>query len=152
MPDDYASVRPDLLLPRRITTTSFNAADSFRIEITARWVEERLAYDIAQVSISSEAESITSSVLRSIALRDQFRQTVEMSVLFADMNPLEMPSPEAIAGMPDDERLEWASRAYVIARAYQEPPLVAVAEALGVSQSTATRLIARARSKGLFDG
>ncbi|TQM27388.1 MULTISPECIES: hypothetical protein [Microbacterium] len=42
-----------------------------------------------------------------------------------------------------------ASRTYALAGAINLPPLKAVADSLGISQSTATRLMNRARSEGL---
>ena len=45
-----------------------------------------------------------------------------------------------------------ASRTYVLATAINLPPLKAVADGLGVSQSTATRLMNRARVEGLAPG
>lgn len=45
-----------------------------------------------------------------------------------------------------------ASRIYILAAAINLPPLKAVADGLGVSQSTATRLMNRARVEGLAPG
>jgi len=45
-----------------------------------------------------------------------------------------------------------ASRTYALAGAINLPPLKAVADSLGISQSTATRLMNRARSEGLAPG
>jgi hypothetical protein len=45
-----------------------------------------------------------------------------------------------------------ASRTYILAAAINLPPLKAVADGLGVSQSTATRLMNRARVEGLAKG
>lgn len=45
-----------------------------------------------------------------------------------------------------------ATRTYVLAAAINLPPLKAVADGLGVSQSTATRLMNRARVEGLAPG
>lgn len=45
-----------------------------------------------------------------------------------------------------------AARTYLLAAAVNLPPLKAVADSLGVSQSTATRLMSRARVEGLAPG
>lgn len=48
-----------------------------------------------------------------------------------------------------DENVTDAARTYLLASAINLPPLKAVSDGLGVSQSTATRLMARARTLGL---
>lgn len=60
------------------------------------------------------------------------------------------PNSTTVSSMQGSDRLLAIARQYAIARAVGRSPLKDVAEWLGVSQSTATRLVSKARSAGLL--
>ncbi|PYY38853.1 hypothetical protein [Curtobacterium sp. MCPF17_046] len=129
----------------------------YDIAVTATWSEEKLAYEIDKLEVrrNYSNEPITALGLRRVRLHEVFRAVVMRDVRYSDGSPVPrriLPSdPAKRRHGGDAERLRIAAEVYALARAFGERPLKAVAETLGVSQSTATRLAARAREEGLLN-
>jgi hypothetical protein len=148
-------VAPDLLFPRTIDVTEVGAPSApYDIELFATWDDERLGYSIRRLSVERKNEPITGAGIRSIAVQELFQSGVAMSAELADGTVIEhlgRDLGDRLEGASDEERLLWAARIYAIARAYGTPPLKTVSEVLRISQSTATRMVARAREAHLLD-
>ena len=169
--EDFVAVKPGLLFPRTISGFSegvevldiaraglFGTEPSpYDIAVTATWSEEKLAYEIDKLEVrrNYSNEPITALGLRRVRLQEVFQAIVMRDVRYSDGSPVPtriLPSdPAKRRPRGDDaERLRIAAEVYTLARAFGERPLKAVGEKLGVSQSTATRLAARAREEGLL--
>jgi len=144
-------LKPDLVLPRDlILEIPPRADDPYGLTFRATWDPLSLRYELTHLEIAKNAAAITSAGLRAIAVQEEFELMAVLDAHFADGQRFSLPmSPTQVA--PGD-RVLWAARVYAMSRAVRRPPLQSVADSLGVSQSTATRLVARARSEGLLDG
>jgi hypothetical protein len=150
--DDVVSLPPDLVLARSIEATSEGGdGDPFHLQLTASWNDDRREYEITRLLVEKNTEAVTTLGLRGIAVQDLFQSAVEVTAHLADGSNFSMQRPGQGAEDADGTaRLLWAARVYALSRAYSVPPLKAVADSLRVSQSTATRLIARARAEGML--
>ncbi|MBF4607551.1 hypothetical protein [Curtobacterium sp. VKM Ac-1393] len=168
--EDFVAVKPGLLFPRTISGFSEGVEvvdiaraglsgtepSPYGIAVTATWSEERLAYEIDKLEVrrNYSNEPITALGLRRVRLQEVFQAVVMRDVRYSDGSPVPvriLPSDPAKRRQKSEaERLRIAAEVYALARAFGERPLKAVAETLGVSQSTATRLAARAREEGLL--
>lgn len=153
MDDDWVLVKPGLRFPRVIVATGGAwGEDGYSAALTARWDGARLAYEVDEITLTAgDGHPVSAAGLRRFSLVDLLRSVVEGSV--EDARPTPEEDLASIGRLrPDDPiGLGMAARVYAVARAHGAPPLKAVADAFGVSQSTATRVIARARESGLLD-
>jgi len=104
-------------------------------------------YEVDELTATRVADGmpISSAGLQSVSVREAIRQTVGDTVWATD--PSWRPSESRSRPKSDDEYGD-AVREYVYARLFGLPPLEHVARVYGVSQSTATRVIAEARRRG----
>lgn len=130
------------------------------IRIRAVW-DERLRRTVAaQVSVEREGsgDEVTSITLREV------RVQAALQVAGLKVSTVSEPGHADVSGGGYILRMRErtvrdlrtsvldASRTYLLAAAINLPPLRAVADSLAVSQSTATRLMSRARVEGLAPG
>lgn len=109
---------------------------------------------------AGDGNEITTSSLREIAVQNAVIKVVMNWMLHVvGSDGLSITAAEALDGFkpakgrPRAEQVRDAATIYTIARVGSWPPLKTIAERLSVSQSTATRLVAEARSSGvLSDG
>jgi hypothetical protein len=90
---------------------------------------------------------ISTDLLRELPLRTILREALETMLWSENVRDLlgDFDYPE------EEMRLRETAFAYRMARAFGDPPIVAVMEEHGVSRSTATRLVAAAREAGFLD-
>lgn len=141
------AAKPDLRFARTAEfATVPEQGDPYVITCRIVWQDEEQRYRVADLGIRHHAEFITGVGIRRIAVHELMQQMLSDGVRSMVQLDSGEPVPEA-----DEDRLLWAARTYTIARAIGDAPLRAVADSLGVSQSTATRLISRARQAGMVD-
>ncbi|WP_315636230.1 MULTISPECIES: hypothetical protein [Microbacterium] len=142
----------------RATTAIDDSAAT--VDLDVMFNQEAGRYQVDQVTVhrgGTDAEEITGAVLREIRLQETVQKAGLGVVWFA--NPQQgmianmwglnfMRRIEPIDGRTQPEHVGTAARIYRIASIVGLPPLRTVAEKLGVSQSTATRLISKARELG----
>ncbi|MGN6272281.1 MAG: hypothetical protein ACTHMQ_04250 [Protaetiibacter sp.] len=153
---EYVAVRPDLRFPVKVdATTTGRDDDPYSLWLTAVWEPSASKYEVTSLRIDKRLQPITSAGLRTIAVQELFRSAAAIMVRSADdSEAISIPPLATLTRITeDDEELKqlWAARIYVIARAQDRPPLEAVASAFGISQSTATRLVRKAKDAGLID-
>lgn len=150
--------------PLAISEGSENFGDAgTTLMIWVAFNRETLAYEAEQVSLFRDPEGppISGSSVRAIRFQEALSWGVaravrtaagspEIGLLVAGDMTLDEYKLHLEASWREFSRDEIAAQVYVIARAFGVPPLKRVAEVLGVSQSTATRLIARARDEGVL--
>lgn len=128
----------------------------FDFALVARWNADRLAYDVVELTImrADDQTPITSAALRHVRVAEVLEAVIRREVHTATgaraMHEFWSAADRADPGKRDQLLLSVA-RQYAIARAAGAPPLVEVAIAVSASQSTATRLVAEARRRGLLD-
>lgn len=128
----------------------------FDLHLVARWNAERLAYDVVELTVkqSSEGTPVTSAALRNVRVAEVLQTVLRRKLL--DVRGQRVKQEFWTAEARRDPNLREAlllsvARTYAIAKACGAPPLVEVAASLDASQSTATRMVAEARQKGLLD-
>lgn len=140
-------VKPDLRFARSAEfATVPSEGDPFVITCRIVWREEEQRYRVADLGVMHHSEFITGTGIRKIAVHELMQQMLGDGV----RSIVQLDSGEPVPDTADNRQL-WAARTYTIARAIGDAPLRAVAGALGISQSSATRLIAKAREDGLVD-
>ncbi|WP_341933748.1 DUF1804 family protein [Microbacterium sp. LWO14-1.2] len=104
-------------------------------------------YEVEELTATRVADGapISNAGLQSVSVREAIKQTVGDTVWATD--PAWRPSDSRSRPKSDDEYGD-AVREYVYARLFGLAPLEHVAKVYGVSQSTATRVIAEARRRG----
>lgn len=143
-------VKPDLVLPRNLSAViQPRSTDPYGLAFAASWDDASLKYEITRLEIDRNAAPITSLGLRAIAVQEEFELVAAFDARLENGELFSLPLHPS--DVPREQRELWAARAYAMARAVNRAPLQQVAQALGVSQSTATRLVARARAEGLLD-
>lgn len=119
---------------------------------------ERFAIDAVNVERLPDGEDVTGATLRMIRIGELLQMTAPGHIWFADptvsLNRADwglslFRDTKPISGRATANDVATAARIYRVASIAAMPPLKAVADTLHVSQSTATRLIATARSNGL---
>jgi hypothetical protein len=132
-------------------TVNTNTAYTFFIEL--QWSVPDFGYHLVELRIrTNDEDSITAIGLRSLKLTTLMRTAVRQNVRREDGTKLQPHLNRFEKALSTDaDRLKLVAETYAIARAYGEPPLKAVADGFKVSQSTATRWAAQARTSGLLD-
>lgn len=157
--DEPIDIVPGLsVLPRATFEFSETGVGEISIEVIYDSFLERLAVESVTVT-ASPGEEVTGAGLRSVRVQDCLRQAgLEMALVQTESGEwqeadrlLEIGRYARAAAEPDGREV-LAARLYTVARLVNAPPLKETAQHLGVSQSTATRLVARARKLGLLDG
>jgi hypothetical protein len=138
----------------RATIETEEYGGTVRVEVVYDGFLERLAVESIQVS-ALPGEEVTGKILRSIRMQDFIREAVEHMIYsrmddgeWVQFTGLEDYLMELGEAKVDRERV--AALVYALAKLMNEPPLKKVADFLGVSQSTATRVVARARAAGMM--
>lgn len=138
--------------PRLTIESKIYPGVAVRVEVVFDPILERLTVE----SIRAEAmpgEEVTGKVLRAIRVQDFVREAVDHMLY----RRLPNGAWESLVGLdsyfvdddlPVQDRELVAAKAYAMAKLLNIPPLKSVGELLGVSQSTATRLVAKARANG----
>ncbi len=118
----------------------------------------RVVATAVQVKRNGAGGEITTRKLHEIHIQNALIKVVMNQMLFAlDENQMTQPAAEIIdqfapaKGRPRSETTRDAALIYTIATVANWPPLKTVADKLSVSQSTATRLVAEARTLGMLD-
>ncbi len=136
-------------VPSRLTVAVDHGEFAVRIEADYRDASGR--YEVAAVTVSRLGDGeVTGLALRQVPVAGILRQGV-VAVVFADDPARFEPSPRALGAQgPTDETLRLVARVYRLATLLGDPPAQRVAEALGVSRSTASNWAIRARDRGLL--
>lgn len=124
----------------------------YRARLTARWSSRRQGYEVVRLEVEPgwREQPITMAGLRTMRIEEILQGSQQLMARTDQGSTIPFLVPGAGWNeLPEDERLLLAARTYVLARAFARPPLKAVADTFRISQSTATRLIARARAEGL---
>lgn len=125
------------------------------VTIDAEWFAEEARYRAVRIEVNGNGREVTGSLLRGLPVQLAFRFAARVLAMTEDGLTTEPPAwvtdRATRAEHEESEVLLWVARTYSIARAIQDPPLESVAATFDVSQSTATRMVARARSRGLLD-
>ncbi|MGM1017327.1 MAG: hypothetical protein ACQEW8_07310 [Actinomycetota bacterium] len=136
-----------------------NFAGSVAIDVVFDPKLERFAADAVRVVRGGDGTEVTGVVLREIRVQDFVQQMathamfVERVVLDPTQHGLGRVEPvlkkiPPVSGRSTAENVRQAAFIYRVAQVLNVPPLKSVADLLKVSQSTATRLVAKARSEG----
>lgn len=148
----YVESRAQLVLDPGLADGS-----TVRMELTYDRELGRVVASELHVTRAREGRELTSKNLREIAIQNAVVKVVmnwmlhvigEDSMTATAADALDNFNPAK--GRAKPEVLRDAAVIYTIARVGSWPPLKTVAETLGVSQSTATRLVADARKVGLL--
>ncbi|MCI2959124.1 hypothetical protein MN032_15645 [Agromyces atrinae] len=105
---------------------------------------------------SGEGGELTGTEIRKVAVQEAVRVTADQMVEIVGRDGRRLPLSyaaslfQAAEGRDRNEVVEDAAHIYVVSEMSSRRPLADVARLLGVSQSTATRLVAEARSGGLL--
>ncbi|MBH0009983.1 hypothetical protein [Salinibacterium sp. SWN1162] len=165
-PENYAVVKPDLLVPLEVRGfVTWAAHPEVKFEARLRW-GKKFSYILEFVSITS-SEGISTSDMHSYSIPKLIAGMATGTVL--------LPLPggeeesyvhlEQLLGLADLEAMReriheegpvtnsllWVGRLYAYGRAVGENPNVLVMSVLDLPQRTATRWISRARTEGLLD-
>lgn len=142
----------------RATTSIQDSEATVEIDVTfsddvGRYLVERVAAYRGPAS----TEEITGALLREIRVQEIVQQSALGVVWFSDPRQGMVSSKwgltfmrriATVDGRAQPEHVKTAARIYRVAAIVGLPPLRTVAEKLGISQSTATRLISKARASG----
>lgn len=140
-------------------TTSIQGSEA-TVEIDVVFSDEAGRYLVDRVSAHrgpAPTEEITGALLREIRVQEIIQQSALGVVWFSDPRRGMISSQwgltfmrrvSTVDGRAQPEHVTTAARIYRIATIVGLPPLRTVAEKLGISQSTATRLISKAREAG----
>lgn len=118
----------------------------------------RSAADLVTVGRGGEGDEVTSLTLREVRVQAVVQATGLMVSTVANGSDPALSGASYLermrkrTGRTAEQNVTDAATTYRLAAAVNLPPLKAVADALGVSQSTATRLMNRARMDGLAAG
>lgn len=170
---NYVSVKPDLRLPREISGTGTYGDSSYAVKFNASWADGRYEIDSVEVVRQKGADPIDGGVLRGVRVAQAFEYLMHSAddIQLADGTPYKLPydfdlsfdegkseitiTPTLRVSINREEaeksRLREAARVYSIATAYGARSLYVVANVLGITQRTASRLILKAREVGLLD-
>jgi hypothetical protein len=178
---DYVKVKPDLQLPRRLECVSGTYGDgSYTVEFTLEWADARLRYEIEKLAVQrqgTDTEPVTGTVLRSVRVQQALEHVMHNMQkgdhpILQGGAPYELPyewEPEMqgkdILAVPrarswnatlskndfEEARLLEAARLHVIGEAFGARSLRLVQDVLQVTQRSASRLIDKARERGLID-
>jgi hypothetical protein len=115
---------------------------------------KRLVADSVQVTRTGRAAEVTGVKMRSVRVEEYLRTAgMHMAQIRSDNGEWKRAA-EYLSDLenttPSDVDVT-AARIYVLARIISGHPLKTVGRYLNVSQSTATRIVARARARGLVD-
>lgn len=168
--ESMTNLKPDLVLPTLIQGAAPYGDGSYTVEVDAVLVESRYEIERLVVERSDGAAAIDAVVLRTVRVQEVMGSIMRGTTFrLSDGRDYELPYPikttiedgrvmvRPTLPLPEDrdeaeaERILHAARIYVIARAYGQRELKLISEVLRVSQSTATRLVQRARERGLID-
>lgn len=131
---------------------------AIRVQVVFDPKLRRSAAQLVTVERGGEGDEVTSLTLREVRVQAVVQATGLMVSTVADRSD---PAPSGAAyldrmrkrtGRTAEQNVADAATTYRLAAAVNLPPLKAVADSLGVSQSTATRLMNRARIDGLAAG
>lgn len=176
---NYVSVKPDLRLPKEISGVGTFGDQSYGVRFSASLADGRYEIDSMEVTRRKGADPIDGGVLRSVRVAQAFEYLMhnadaednDNKIQLEDGEPYKLPykfelsfdeGKSEIAITPtlkvpikleyaNKVRLLEAARIHAIATAYGARPLLLVAEVLGITQRTASRLILKAREQGLLD-
>lgn len=163
-PDDhvakhYRPLRPDLFVIPSIEMGEIypDVADPgwFAVGAEAEFVPEEQRYVLSRIEILRPPER---GGLNAVDLREIPVMAIVGSAIISyvhvqsEAGPVlfERPDGTTISSLQGSDRLLAIARQYAIARAVGRSPLKDVAEWMGVSQSTATRWVSKARAAGLL--
>lgn len=176
---NYVSVKPDLRLPKKISGTGTYGDSSYAVKFKASWADGRYEIDSVEVVRQKGADPIDGGVLRGVRVAQAFEYLMHSAgaegndngIQLADGTPYNFPYKFALSfddgkgeititptlevsiNREDAEkaRLLEAARIHSIATAYGVRSLYLVANVLGLTQRTASRLILKAREVGLLE-
>lgn len=150
----------DLWVAESFRATSLIQDSEASVEIDVIFSDEAGRYLVDRVTArrgSAPTEEITGALLREVRVQEIVQQSALGVVWFSDPRQGMVSSKwgltfmrriATVDGRAQPEHVKTAARIYRIATIVGLPPLRTVADKLGVSQSTATRLISRARESG----
>lgn len=162
--------KPDLVLPPRIHDAATYGDASYSVQVDATLSAARYEIERLVVERNVGADAIDAVILRTVRIQEVMGSIMRGTTFkLSDGKDYPLPYPikttvedgrimvRPMLELPQDrdeaeaERTLHAARIYVIARAYGQRELKLISEVLLVSQSTATRLVQRARERGLID-
>ena len=168
--ESMTKLKPDLDLPPHINGAATYGDESYTVKVDASLSAARYEIERLVVERNVGADAIDAVILRTVRVQEVMGSIMRgTKFMLSDGKHYELPYPVKITQedgrimvrpmleLPQDrdeveaERILHAARIYVIARAYGQRELKLVSEVLLVSQSTATRLVQRARERGLID-
>lgn len=166
------AVRPSIYVVPSWEATVLGSSDAFgdiTISVVYDEVLGRFAVESVTVKRSGDGTEVTGTMLRDIRIQERVqhsalqqmwiphtgtlrgaRLTVDGQRLYTAATVLKSIAP--MVGRATKSDAQNAVYIYDIAEVAYLPPLKTIADTLKVSQSTATRLMARARDLGLTDG
>lgn len=176
---DYIDVKPDLRLPRRIDAAKNTYGNGdYEVTFWAVWSDALRQYEVERLSVERthpEVKPVTGTVLRSVRVQEALEgvlhdaQKNDHAILLRDGSRYEFPyeaewsnekgvvvvRPTITVPMKKSEaeelRLLHAARLHAIGMAYGVRGLKLVQDVLGITQRSASRLIDKARERGLLD-
>ncbi|WIB76799.1 helix-turn-helix domain-containing protein [Curtobacterium sp. MCPF17_002] len=159
-PDELQPLRPDLLVTPWLTIhaahPSLEDPGWFAVSAQAIFSIEEQRYVITGVSIERPIErgGVSAVDLRDVPVMtlvaDELARRVHVRTAHG-VAGIDLTNSASLADLSREDLRLFAARKYSLARATGLAPLRDLAEYLGVSQSTATRLVASAREQGLLD-
>ncbi|MFB9748258.1 hypothetical protein [Leifsonia shinshuensis] len=159
---DFVPISRGVYIVRR-STIEFIEADVGRVRIEVMYDESLGRFVAHSVSVERAADGaeVTGVNLRNLRVQDAVRWAAQHMAYIDPPDeswfgaPVALQQPVALqdlsqGSIPAEHLTERAARLYTVARIANMGPLKFVADYLGVSQSTATRIIGRAREAGLL--
>ncbi len=143
-----------LAVATRAVVTSTVGTTTVEVEVIYDGFLGRLAVSSIHLS-AMPGEEVNGAVMRTIRVQDFVADAGDSMIFMKDASgkwDLLLSFDKYLYDLEDGtDRETVAAAVYTLARLKNLPPLKAVADALNVSQSTATRLVARARQAGKLD-
>lgn len=146
-----------LIVPRfwdAVVTEEQGVPGRIRLKVVYDPALRRMAASSIAVEREGEGSEVTSLTLREVRVQSAVQQSGLIAVKVASGNA-HVSAAEFLRAVRQDEtpitKARSAAVIYQVAALINLPPLKTVADALRVSQSTATRMVNQARAAGLID-
>lgn len=145
-------VGDELVVPRHIEITAeAQNAEEQNIAMSAEYNERTGRYECRSLTVSaSDGGEVTGETLRAVPVAMVLHTGISSALqafTLLSMGPV----PEDITeGGPTTRALKWVAYLYRVALIFGEPPIPAVAKALELPKSTASRWVTRARDRGFL--
>jgi hypothetical protein len=166
----YIKIKPGLKLPVSFTAISDGPLDDHSVRISAELNPGSRKYEINEIAVVRDDNTppLNGTMLRGVRVQDALENIMRSAdIRLESGEKYEWPYSDfkvegkvvtykpkryvPVGEEGQEVRIRYAAEMYAIARAFGLPELREVTRMLGISQSTATRLMRQARERSLID-